>query len=415
MHGATPPFGPLPSSEPLSDSGVPRDRAAAYVRRAEVLRQIHGNKASRAQRWEIAYLVVTVVVATVVTAVGFAGSERIADWLPSSPVPGMDNVTAVDLVFNLAVLLILVLTLIGLIYRNGERANRHFRSVEVLTEFIRDWEDQIALHDAELATIGVHQLAIAGERYKGLLGALPSSTDREYLKAKKDFKKKQEAREALKSASRYSQLSPSLEAEIVASQEPPRQERLYANTLASIIQGDPDRLSALQAVSGTLGQDGWVVGGFIREAVWDKLQGHRELPSIGEIDVIYYDPRDTERSAERRIRDQLHAASSDIAWSVKNQARMHTKNGHEPYSGVADALSRAPESATAVAVQLHRGQLRVLAPLGLSDLFEMRLLRNPRASEEAYRRRLPKVQQTNRWPSLRVDNTAQSVTVVEPD
>jgi len=378
-----------------AESTVPRRRVAEYVRRAETLRQIHGNKASRAQRAETTYLVVTVFVATIVTAFGFAGPARIADALPQGFILNAQNEAAIEMIFNLAVLLILVLTLVGLVYRNAERANRHFRSVEVLTDFLRDWEDAIALHDAGLVTIDLHRLQIAGERYKGLLSALPPNTDREWRKAKRDAKRKLEQRLAARAIEATTRLRGELAHGSSLDSSP-----LDAALIATILQRDAGRMVALQTVSATLGINFWIVGGFVREAVWDWKQGFRAPAALGEIDVVYFDASDVRKSSELLFRDRLRSDAPNLDWSVKNQSRMQTVNGHDEYRGLADALSRAPETASTVAVQLERGVLRVMSPVGLSDLMGMKLRPNTHGDPDAYRRRFERVQGAGRWADL---------------
>lgn len=378
-----------------TESAAPRARVAEYVRRAETLRQIHGNKASRAQRAETSYLIVTVFMATVVTAFGFAGPVRIADALPQGFILNVNNEASVEMIFNLAVLLILVLTLIGLVYRNAERANRHFRSVEVLTEFLRDWEDAIALHDAGLVRIDLRRLDIAGERYKGLLGALPPNTDREWRKAKRDAQRKQEQRLASEATKASTRLRGELAHGSSLSSSP-----LDAAIIATILQRDLGRMVALQTVSATLGANFWIVGGFVREAVWDWKQGFRTPAVLREIDVVYFDKSDVRKSSELLFQDRLRSNAANLDWSVKNQSRMQTVNGHDEYRDLADALSRAPETASTVGVQLERGILRVMAPMGLSDLIEMRLRPNARGDRDAYRRRFDRVQGDGRWADL---------------
>ncbi|MRE47150.1 hypothetical protein GII66_24395, partial [Escherichia coli] len=48
---------------------------------------------------------------------------------------------------------------------------------------------------------------------------------------------------------------------------------------------------------------------------------------------------------EDRLRQQLPS----LDWSVKNQARMHQRNGDYPYTSTRNALLHWPETATAIA------------------------------------------------------------------
>ena len=56
--------------------------------------------------------------------------------------------------------------------------------------------------------------------------------------------------------------------------------------------------------------------------------------------------------------------------SVKNQARMHSKNKISPYLSSFDGVAHFPEIPTAVAVRLNNDKIEIMAPYGLSDLFE---------------------------------------------
>lgn len=381
-----------------------RDLIASYVRRADVLRQIHGRKASSARLWEVAYLVVTVVVATVVTTLGFAGPERIAAVLPEALADDR-AIAIVELAFSIAVLVILILTLVGLIYRYGERANVHFRSVELLTEFIRDLSDATSLHDSGIRPLGATDLDVVRTRYKGILGALPPNTDREYLKARFHAAKK---RALASSASPLKTIKnePGLRLELVTDAVA-EGDVLHGLELANIIGADPARVAALSAVEEVFGDQGWVVGGFTREAVWDALEGARIPPPLGEVDVVYFDEADVSRESERAHEQALVVQLRNVQWSVKNQARMHLLNGHGPYSGVSDSLSHAPETASAVGVRLQGHTLHVLAPIGLTDLFGLVLRRNPSSDAQAFEKRTARTHQSERWPRLRLVSSGE--------
>jgi hypothetical protein len=85
-----------------------------------------------------------------------------------------------------------------------------------------------------------------------------------------------------------------------------------------------------------------------------------------------------------------------VHWDAKNQAAVHTwyerRFGFpvQPVSSDADGVATWPETATAVAVHLHRDdELELTAPWGLRDLLTGVCRRNPeRVSVEEYRRRL---------------------------
>lgn len=381
-----------------------RDAVHAYVGRARVLRQIQSNKANAADKWERGYLVVTVVIATVISVIGFAGAERIASLL-SAIVPAEQAIPSVESIFNVAVLLILVVTVVGLVFRYGERANRHYRSLEVLTDFMRDCTDQVVMHDSNVRRLRPTDLDIVRTRYKGILTTLPPSTDREYKKAKADDAKKRET-----SASGRGGETVAAWPRGGAFKAPkllPRKARTRFNMRAArrvayILVTDARRAAALRALEDEFGSRAWIAGGFVREAVWDSLAGLPAVSPRDDVDVIYYDPNNTTKGAERAMQGRLAARAPSVRWSVKNQARMHLVNGEEAYASLEDAIARYPETASAVAVQLSRGRVRVLAPHGLRDLVEFRLRHNPSADKAAFERRLPQIASRGRWSLLEI-------------
>jgi hypothetical protein len=99
-----------------------------------------------------------------------------------------------------------------------------------------------------------------------------------------------------------------------------------------------------------------------------------------------------------------------VPWQAKNLAAVHTwyearfGAAVDPLTSVEDAVGPWPEMATSVAVRLRsNGELQIIAPCGLSDLFAMVLRRNPRrASLDLFRRRAADKRITERWPGVRV-------------
>ncbi|MFJ7747531.1 nucleotidyltransferase family protein [Peribacillus sp. NPDC097295] len=128
-------------------------------------------------------------------------------------------------------------------------------------------------------------------------------------------------------------------------------------------------MSVLEVVEQVNMNDCWVCAGLLRNKVWDVLH-HIKTP-INDIDVIYFDRTDTSVSKERELEKILEGLMPKQPWSVKNQARMHEKNGAHPYESSYDGVAHFPEIPTAIAVKLHNNKLEVMTPYGLSDLFEM--------------------------------------------
>ncbi|MGE7604510.1 nucleotidyltransferase family protein [Peribacillus sp. NPDC097675] len=142
----------------------------------------------------------------------------------------------------------------------------------------------------------------------------------------------------------------------------------YKTLFNEIMTNDPYIMSVLKVVEQVKMDDCWVCAGLIRNKVWDVI--HNIKTPINDIDVIYFDPTDTSISMEKHFEKVLEGLMPQQPWSVKNQARMHEKNDALPYNSSYDAVAHFPESPTAIAVKLHNNKLEVMAPYGLTDLFE---------------------------------------------
>jgi hypothetical protein len=173
-----------------------------------------------------------------------------------------------------------------------------------------------------------------------------------------------------------------------------------------LISADPWRMDALRAVHHLGLPDCWVGAGFVRALVWDHLHGFDAATPLDDVDVIYFDAGNTEQSDERRHEECLAALCPQVPWSVKNQARMHQRNGDKPYRGTSDALCHWLETPTAVAVRMaDQERLELLAPLGLDDLLAMRIAPTPHALSRrlaAYRERVRAKPWARQWPQIEI-------------
>ena len=181
--------------------------------------------------------------------------------------------------------------------------------------------------------------------------------------------------------------------------------------LQTLIASDDRRMRVLRIVRDLGLPDCWVAAGFVRNCVWDHAHGRALSPLPQDIDVIWFDSstcdarRDTDLEAALRDRD------GTLAWSVKNQARMHARNGDAPYRSAKDAMRYWPETATAVGVRLDtRGRVEVAAPFGLDDLFGLVVRPPPRFLGGKHAVYLDRVRSKNwerDWPGLRVNSGSE--------
>jgi hypothetical protein len=179
--------------------------------------------------------------------------------------------------------------------------------------------------------------------------------------------------------------------------------------VTATLRTDPIRWHLLGAVSALELPDAWVGAGFVRNAVWDRLHGRSPSPPSGDVDVIWHDPLRIDPAEDREHEATLRTIEPTVAWSVKNQARMHVRNGDDPYPSATEAMRFWPETATAVAVRRGGGDdCDVAAPFGLSDLMNLVLRPTPRFTGEkrhVYDERVRSKGWLSCWPLLR-DETA---------
>lgn len=176
--------------------------------------------------------------------------------------------------------------------------------------------------------------------------------------------------------------------------------------LDAILRQAPLRLQVFEIVR-SLALPDWAVGaGFIRAAVWDALSGYDTASPVDDIDVLYFDRENCDPRHDETIEQRLRDMDPALPWSVRNQARMHIRNGDGPYGSTADALRFWLETPTCVAVRLDaEGRLEIMAPYGLHDLFSMsiRPTSRGRARKAEYAARIAKKGWQARWPNVTIE------------
>jgi hypothetical protein len=177
--------------------------------------------------------------------------------------------------------------------------------------------------------------------------------------------------------------------------------------LRALLTRDPVRMKILCMTRDLHLPDCWIGAGFVRSLVWDHL--HQRNPSAlpEDIDVIWFDPTRAGSETDSALENELSKRCSELNWSVKNQARMHIRNADAPYQSATQAMICWPETATAVAVRLdHHDEIEISAPLGLEDLFSLRLRPTDRFRAEKYSVFLERIRSkawSETWPELIFD------------
>jgi uncharacterized protein len=148
--------------------------------------------------------------------------------------------------------------------------------------------------------------------------------------------------------------------------------------IIEVISEDSWMLEILKVVRTLNLPDWWVCAGFVRSKIWDVLHGFSVRTPLQDVDVIYFDPINTDEADEKILEGKLMALRPDIPWSVKNQARMHEINHLPPYSSAVDGIANFPETVTALGVKLDENDTFILAaPWGIEDVLSLSVKPTP--------------------------------------
>jgi hypothetical protein len=181
----------------------------------------------------------------------------------------------------------------------------------------------------------------------------------------------------------------------------------YEHALTEIVRNTSWLMQVLEAVRVAGPPGAYVAAGAVRDTVWGALTGRALTGPPGDVDVVYWDDSEAQ-SVAGSYPARLRAALPRIDWEVTNQATVHEWHWRAqglrvaPLRTVAAGLETWPETATACGVRLTAaGSLEVLAPLGLEDLFALRLRYHPRqASPGVFWQRVAAKGWLLRWPEL---------------
>ncbi len=179
-----------------------------------------------------------------------------------------------------------------------------------------------------------------------------------------------------------------------------------ATKTEALIRTDAWRMDCLEVVRKARLPDWLIVAGFVRNLIWDHLHGRYVPTPLSDVDVVFFDATDLSTETERRIEASLTEVRPNVRWEVRNQARMHLRNGHRPYLSTADAISYYPELQTCIGVQITEdGDVEVVAPHGLGPNWTNTIRLNPQSKypQSVVRKRLSDKQWLEIWPALRME------------
>ncbi|HHT7238282.1 MULTISPECIES: nucleotidyltransferase family protein [Bacillus] len=178
--------------------------------------------------------------------------------------------------------------------------------------------------------------------------------------------------------------------------------------IIQVIQNDQWMMNVLQIARSLELPDWWICAGFVRSKIWDTLHNYEIRTDTPDVDVIYYDPLHKDEAYEQSLEKKLTNMDTTIPWSVKNQARMHVVNKMPPYSSSVDAISKFPETATALGVTLdEKNNVILTSPCGIEDVLSLQVKPTPHFLEtkeriHMYKNRVNKKNWQSKWANITI-------------
>jgi hypothetical protein len=181
--------------------------------------------------------------------------------------------------------------------------------------------------------------------------------------------------------------------------------------LDAILRAAPTLMRVLEVARELALPDWLLFSGAIYQRVFNHLTGRDPDYGVKDYDLAYFDASDTSYGAEDVVIKRAAATFPppfDALVEVRNQARVHLwfepKFG-EPYPPLtcsAEALERFVSPVFAIGARLEAdGDLTIVAPGGLEDLFAMRMRPNPKRPTNGFDRVAANLVQ--RWPELKIE------------
>jgi len=377
------------------------ERLLKYRNKCKVLKQIHSNKAQHYRKVNFIQNLLTIVVSGFMTFIAFSGFDTIYDYLQSL-FPGLSiGIEHIQMSYNILVFLLFLLAVLHIVFRFNDQQTASERAIPLLSTLINEIDDILE------RTPTIDDLTSISQKYVLIIQMIPPNTDREYFSAKKQISRKSETQRQ----KRF------LEKPNVFNFSSSQQQEDYIISILEKNKTVQQILNQLQQQDESL----YLGGGVIRNLIWDNLHGYKKMTPIDDIDVIYYNKLCTSKERDKEIESKLHEKMSTYKWSVKNQARMHTINNDDPYMSLYDAVSKWPETASAMLFRKDKtGTYDIVAPFGFDDLFKLIVRPTPHFYKklDKYQQRVSTHNWQKNWNRLTIlymeDETGSKASVPAP-
>jgi len=359
------------------------ERINEYRHKSRILRQIHSNKSKKYGVINGVQNVITVVVSSFITFIGFYGVNDlhllINKWITI-------DVSVFEFLFNLFVFILFINVILHLVFHFNNKQSESDKAIVLLTSLINEANDIIEKWRTNPSVISENIIDLVRHKYLTITSVIPANTDKEFLKAKKSINEKE----------KFKNEAVQLCIDIF-------DEKFLNDHTSYLIKNSilDTFLRKLRDVNTEL----YLGGGAVRNLVWDELHGYTQISQIADLDIIYFDKLCNSKEHDKRIEEQLFKVVPNIKWSVKNQARMHIWNNEEEYESINDAISKWPETCTAIAVRMKDDDsLEYILPFGLSDLYRLIVVPTPHFMTKInkYKERIAQKNWIKTWNKLKI-------------
>lgn len=175
--------------------------------------------------------------------------------------------------------------------------------------------------------------------------------------------------------------------------------------IEKLVRSDPWMIDVLHAAEKLHLPDWWIGAGFLRNKVWDAIEGNPSKPTK-DVDLVYFDQNDTTPETDWAYDEQMKKDYPFAEWEIRNQARMHQVNGFDPFTSTADGIAQWIETATCVGVKLEQDHMKFLFCHGTDDLYGLIARPTPTTKQAGlmgrFHERVEQKQWRTKWPHLRV-------------
>lgn len=176
--------------------------------------------------------------------------------------------------------------------------------------------------------------------------------------------------------------------------------------ITDVIRNDEWMMKVLQAAEDLGLKDWWIGAGFLRNKIWNYIEG-KDNKHTSDVDLVYFNSDNTTAEADNKYDKHMNKKYPFAEWEIRNQARMHYVNGFKPFASTADGISHWVETATCVAVKLDKDELKYLFCYGTDDLYNLVARPTPYFKKSPllsrFDERVSKKEWQKKWPNLRIN------------